>query len=107
MRIAWNAAFAAMAALWLFKPAQADETKHDQRLEQAAIARAASKIGEMRGALSHDARLADIVTQRKRTLLPPAPRSTAPALPPMVMNEAQDLVDPIITGSNRKLPGIR
>jgi hypothetical protein len=100
MQVAWNAALAAMALLWNFQSAHAVE-KHDRRVEQAAIARAADKIGEMRGALGHDARLADSVTQPKRTLLPPSSPRPVNALPPMVMNDAY-MVDPIITGSNRK-----
>ncbi len=101
MRMAWSAAFAAMALLWNFSPAHAVD-KHDKGVEQAAVARAAAKIGDLRGTLGHDARLADSVTQPKRTLLPPA-RPPAPApLPPMVMNDDPYMVDPIITGSNRK-----
>lgn len=101
MRVAWNAAVAAMALLWNFAPALAVD-KHDKRLEQAAVARAAAKIGDLRGALGHDARLADSVTQPKRTLLPPSAPRPVNALPPMVMNDDPYMVDTIITGSNRK-----
>ncbi|HSO46791.1 MAG TPA: hypothetical protein VLQ68_02565 [Rhizobiaceae bacterium] len=99
--MAWNAAFAAMALLWNFSPAHAAD-KHDERVEQAAVARAAAKIGDLRGALGHDARLADSVTPPKRTLLPPAPPPALAPLPPMVMNDDAYMVDPIITGSNHK-----
>ena len=107
MRMAWNAAFAAGAILCTFAPAAALEPRqHDRRVEQAALARAAAKIGEMRGALAHDARLADIIARPRRTLLPPLPSAPPAALPPMVMNgklaSGLEFIDPVITGSNRK-----
>ncbi len=116
MRVAWSASLLAIAVLWANDGARASDTVsnnqgHDRRLEQAAVARAAARIGELRGGQPHDADIAELIEQPRKTLRKPMPAqrvepSNKP-LPPMVMNDklAQDdfFVDPIITGSNRKL----
>jgi hypothetical protein len=120
MRVAWSASLLAIAYLWAIDGTHASETVrldagynrgHDRRLEQAAIARAAARIGDLRGGQSHDADIAELIAQPRKTLRRPMPApqnepATKP-LPPMVMDEtlAQDdlFVDPIVTGSNKKL----
>jgi hypothetical protein len=104
----------AIAFLWLNDGAHASDAAannpgHDRRLEQAAVARAAAKIGDLRGGQAHDANIAELIEQPRKTLRKPLPAPANDArkpLPPMVMNDelAQDdlFVDPIITGSNKK-----
>jgi len=112
MRVAWSASVLAIALLWTFDGAKAKEpVSHDRRLEQAALARAAAKIGDLRGGQPHDADIAELIEQPRKTLRKPPPETqteqSKKPLPPMVMNDttAQDLlfVDPVITGSNRKM----
>jgi hypothetical protein len=118
MRVAWGASLLAVACLWNIDGAHASETVnkgpyrgHDRRLEQAAIARAAAKIGDLRGGQPHDADIAELIKQPRKTLREPqqSPLSEPlnKPLPPMVMNgdlaEGMLFVDPIITGSNRKM----
>ena len=115
MRVAWSASLLAIALLWTNDGALASDTSnsnrgHDRRLEQAAVARAAAKIGDLRGGQAHDANIAELIEQPRKTLRKPmqAPASDArKPLPPMVMNDALkhlDLfIDPVITGSNKKI----
>jgi hypothetical protein len=116
MRVAWSASVLAIAFLWANDGAHASDTVtqgpgHDRRLEQAAVARAAAKIGDLRGGQAHDANIAELIEQPRKTLRkpppPPAQQPSRKPLPPMVMNDplAQDdlFVDPVITGSNRKI----
>ncbi|MCU0790436.1 MAG: hypothetical protein MUE79_05205 [Nitratireductor sp.] len=102
MRLAWSAAsFAAAMACALMPAAAVENRPHDKRVEQAAMERAAAKIGELRGALAHDARLADILALPRRRLMPPRTGRPHSALPPIVMNEqwTDRLVDLVATGS--------
>jgi hypothetical protein len=112
MRVAWNASALAIALLWTLDGAYANEpVSHDRRLEQAALSRAAAKIGDLRGGQPHDADIAELIKQPRKTLrepplAPPAEQSKR-QLPPMVMNDtlAQEIlyIDPVITGSNKKM----
>jgi hypothetical protein len=112
MRIAGNASVLAIALLWTLDGAYANEpVSHDRRLEQAALSRAAAKIGDLRGGQPHDADIAELIKQPRKTLREPPPsRPAEPSnkpLPPMVMNDtlAQEMlfIDPVITGSNKKM----
>lgn len=107
-------------ALGTISIAQGYEVKNDKKIEASAAARAASRIGEIRGTIPHT-KQPDLVTRNTLRITPnveesqdilprPAwkpPQVESNPLPPVVKDRRSDETDDISTGSVNSKPMIR